>query len=243
MYKVLLVDDEPIILSGIKFLIDWELHGCQVVGTARNGQQALEEIDRLLPNIVICDISMPVLSGLEVLQQAGKTHPEVAFIMLTNYQDFNLAREALRFQAVDYLLKTQLEAELLEKSLALAIQECDRRKKISKINFVENYISTNKSTLIGENILKILEAGAEEDISATCHILRENEVLQSYSLLKFIIDFSQVPNISTFTPAEKKRILEFEKDMIEKLVCNFFPNYTLLVPKSEDRSLIFLFGT
>lgn len=69
MYQVLLVDDEPIILSGIKFLINWEMFDCNIVGTARNGQQALEAFDKLHPDIVICDISMPVLSGIEVLKK------------------------------------------------------------------------------------------------------------------------------------------------------------------------------
>jgi len=238
MYKVLIVDDEPIILSGIKFLIDWDAKGCQIVGTARNGQQALEEIEQLHPNIVICDIGMPVLSGLEVLKQVGETNPEIVFVMLTNHQDFELAREAMRFKAVDYLLKTQLEAEALEKSLVLAIEESDQRRKLAKVSFVENYISTNKSSLISENITKIVTNTEETDLSDNLRILHENEVLTSYSMLEFLLDYSLLPNLNTFTTADKKRVFEFQKDMIEKLVCNFFPSYATILPETSQRSIV-----
>lgn len=238
MHKILLVDDEPIILSGIKFLIDWEAQDCQIVGTARNGQQALDAIDQLQPGIVVCDINMPVLSGLDVLKQTSASHPEIVFIMLTNYQEFDLARESLRFKAVDYLLKTQLEAEALEKSLALAIQESARRCKISKVNFVEHYIISNKATLIGENVRKIVYSKNGADLQESFHILYENGVFASYAMLEFLLDFSKVPNLDTFTSQDKRRIFEFEKDVIDKLVCNFFPNYSLLIPEPRGRKLL-----
>ncbi|MEG0395172.1 MAG: response regulator, partial [Oscillospiraceae bacterium] len=73
MYRILLVDDEPIILSGIKFLIDWASFGCEIMGTARNGRQALDFISAHSPDIVICDITMPVCTGLEVLKEVAET--------------------------------------------------------------------------------------------------------------------------------------------------------------------------
>lgn len=110
MYQVLLVDDEPLILAGIKFMIDWQKNGCQIADTAGNGQQALEKLRALHPDIVICDIAMPVLSGIDLLQHAAEESPETVFIMLTNHQDFQLARKSLRYRSVDYLLKTDLDA-------------------------------------------------------------------------------------------------------------------------------------
>lgn len=72
MYRILLVDDEPIILSGIKFLIDWEKNNCTIIDSARNGQEALEKIHALSPDIVLCDINMPVMNvGVELLKIAA----------------------------------------------------------------------------------------------------------------------------------------------------------------------------
>ena len=103
MYQVLLVDDEPLILSGIKFMLDWNKNNCQIAGTARNGQQAMEKIRTLHPDIVICDIAMPGMTGTELLQQAAKEFPHVVFIMLTNHPDFQLAQHSLRYRAVEWV--------------------------------------------------------------------------------------------------------------------------------------------
>lgn len=240
MYQILLVDDEPIILSGIKFLIDWEALDCSIIGTARNGQQALESLDELHPDIVICDISMPVLSGMEVLKKANESHPEIVFIMLTNYSEFDLARESLRLKAVDYLLKTQLEAETLEQSLRLAIQERKQRRKILKVNFVEDYISTNKLSIIRDNIKKIAAAKNRPDLEENYHILLENGCLSQYALLEIILDFSTVPNLEDFTGQDMKRSFEFEKDVIKKLLNNFYSSFVILQEENSRRFIVYL---
>lgn len=163
-YRILLVDDEPIILSGIKFLIDWEANGCTVAGTARNGRQALDAIETLKPHIVICDISMPVMSGIELLKASSEKPDAPVFIMLTNYGDFNLAIDAMRFRAVDYLLKTQLEAEALEKSLEAAKQECDRRGGLARVQMADSYIQSNRSQMISGVLKKLLaSSGSHQD--------------------------------------------------------------------------------
>ena len=139
MYQVLLVDDEPLILSGIKFMLDWNKNNCQIAGTARNGQQAMEKIRTLHPDIVICDIAMPGMTGTELLQLAAKEFPHVVFIMLTNHPDFQLAQHSLRYRAVDYLLKSDLEPEALERSLAAAQAECRTRAKLNRVEMVDDY--------------------------------------------------------------------------------------------------------
>ena len=145
VYRILLVDDEPIILSGIKFLIDWEQQGCEIVGTARNGQQAMESIRSLSPDIVISDIRMPVKSGLELLEECSHLPSGPVFIMLTNYQDFDLARQTMRLQAVDYLIKTQLEPDTLITSLARAKAECEKRGKIAQVDVMEQYMQSHET--------------------------------------------------------------------------------------------------
>ena len=102
---VLLVDDEIMIREGFKRLFDWEAHNCEVVGEAADGMQALAQIDNLHPDIVIMDINIPIINGLKVIQLSKIKHPDIAFVIVSGYDDFSYCREALRLQLTDYILK------------------------------------------------------------------------------------------------------------------------------------------
>ncbi len=103
--RVVLVDDEIMIREGFKRLFDWEAHDCEVVGEAADGMEALAKIDALHPDIVIMDINIPIMNGLKVIQMARLKHPDMAFVIVSGYDDFSYCREALRLQITDYILK------------------------------------------------------------------------------------------------------------------------------------------
>ena len=103
--RVLLVDDEIMIREGFKHLFDWEAHDCQVVGEAADGMEAMNQIDALQPDIVIMDINIPIMNGLKVIQCSRMKHPEIAFVIVSGYDDFSYCREALRLKITDYILK------------------------------------------------------------------------------------------------------------------------------------------
>ena len=94
--RVLLVDDEIMIREGFKRLFDWEAHDCEVIGEAADGMEALAQIDTLQPDIVIMDINIPIMNGLKVIQISRIKHPEIAFVIVSGYDDFSYCREALR---------------------------------------------------------------------------------------------------------------------------------------------------
>jgi two-component system response regulator YesN len=130
MTKLLIADDEPLVSVGLRSLLNWEDYGIEVVGTARNGQQAAELIETLGPEIVITDIKMPLKTGLELAEECGRKYGRVPlFIILTSFEDFGFARRALAFQAVDYLVKLELSPESLAAAVnrALGILEEIRR--------------------------------------------------------------------------------------------------------------------
>ena len=104
-YKVVLVDDEITIREGFKRLFDWKAHGCEIIGEAADGVAAINVVDTLHPDIVIMDINMPLMGGLEVIQILKKKYPQIAFIIVSGYDDFEYCREALRLKIVDYILK------------------------------------------------------------------------------------------------------------------------------------------
>lgn len=106
--KVLLVDDEAMILNGYKMLFDWNKYQCEVVGTAMDGEEAVEKAKILRPDIVIMDINLPRLNGLEAIraiQNAAGADSQIYIIIVTGYDDFTYCQEALRLQVVDFLLK------------------------------------------------------------------------------------------------------------------------------------------
>ena len=105
LLKVLLVDDEIMIREGFKRLFDWQAHGCEVVGEAADGVQALSQIEALSPDIVIMDINIPTINGLKVIELSRMRNPGTAFVIVSGYDDFSYCREALKLQITDYLLK------------------------------------------------------------------------------------------------------------------------------------------
>ena len=128
MYKVLLVDDEPLVLIGIKNILDWQSEECICIASATSGTEALQAVMADEPDIIIADINMPAMSGIELLRRTNEINPNIVFIMLTNLQDFDLAVKSLRFRAIDYLLKTKLDAKTLSDSLKNAKEESDSRR-------------------------------------------------------------------------------------------------------------------
>lgn len=86
--KVVIIDDEYIMRQGMKHMLDWEKEGFQIVGEASNGQEGLEVIEKTLPNIVLADIVMPVLDGIEFSEILQKKFPEMQLIILSSYDKF-----------------------------------------------------------------------------------------------------------------------------------------------------------
>ena len=104
-YKVLIVDDEKNIRMGIANNCAWTEYGIGQVMTACNGQEALQLILNEKPDIVITDIKMPIMDGLELIKKTAELYPDTLFAVLSGYDDFDFARTALKHNAIDYLLK------------------------------------------------------------------------------------------------------------------------------------------
>ena len=127
MYKLLIADDEPLVQAGIKSMLNWAEMDIEICGTAMNGQVALKIIEESSPDIVITDIKMPVMSGLELAkicyERYGSGHP--FFIILTSYEDFHMAKEALTYQVANYLVKLELTPESLKDAVSKVIKKLD----------------------------------------------------------------------------------------------------------------------
>lgn len=125
MLKVLVVEDEEMIRKGIVLAVDWAALDCVVVGEAANGLQALEAVERYAPSLIITDLKMPVMDGLEMLRQLREWGNNAFVIILTAYDSFAYAQTALRLGAVDFLLKPFHDGEL-EQAVTRLKQRMDR---------------------------------------------------------------------------------------------------------------------
>lgn len=112
MIPVVIVDDEPIIRNGISKIIPWEKYGCELVGTARNGVEALKVITEKKAKIVISDIKMPKMNGLELLDKIREMKLDVTYIIVSGYDEFQYAQKAINNGAFYYLLKPIVPEEL-----------------------------------------------------------------------------------------------------------------------------------
>lgn len=127
IYTVLLVDDEPLVLEGLAFMIDWESHGFHVCGEACDGDEAMDRIQELSPDLVVTDISMPVMDGLQLIEYCTKVlNAPSRFVILSGHDDFTSARKALTCGVLDYWLKP-IDVEEIHASLVKLHSEWSHR--------------------------------------------------------------------------------------------------------------------
>lgn len=158
--KVLIIDDEFIMRQGMKHMFDWEKEGFQVVGEATNGREGLDLVEELQPNIVLADIVMPVLDGIEFSKILKTRYPDVQLIILSSYDKFEYVKETLLNGAADYILKPALEPQILLKTLKKAAKnipgfQLHQEQKGSYGNILERILSGYQETVDEEAFKKV----------------------------------------------------------------------------------------
>lgn len=130
MYKVVIIDDEPIIVEGLSRVVPWETYDCCVAGTACNGEEGLKIIEESGPDIVFSDISMPEMDGLSMIAALRVKYPDMQISILTGYRDFDFAQQAIRLGVSRFLLKPSNMEEINE---ALACMTENLKKQEPKV--------------------------------------------------------------------------------------------------------------
>jgi two-component system, response regulator YesN len=115
MIRAILVDDEHIVRKGLIHILPWSKHGMEVAADFENGEQALAWMEREPVDLLVTDLSMPGLSGFDLLRIVKEKHPRTETAILTCHQDFQYVQEALRMGAIDYIVKTELDDEKLDR--------------------------------------------------------------------------------------------------------------------------------
>ena len=199
LYRIILVDDEEEVRKGIIRKIDWEALGFQVVGDAENGQDALEKIEQLEPDVVMTDIRMPYMDGLTLTSWIRQKYPSVKVLIFSGFDDFEYAQQAIKLNVTEYILKPVNVEELtriLNSVRENLDQEIEQRRDVDRLR--ESYLSSLpilrelflndmvRGNMPAENIRQKLEEykidilGAEKWLTAVINV--ENEASEESGL-------------------------------------------------------------
>ncbi|MGP7818826.1 response regulator transcription factor [Niallia sp. 01092] len=186
MYKILIVDDEPVIRKGISSFIEWEKEGLTVDDNYANGLEALDALKKNSFDILITDIKMPLMNGIELMKQAMELYPWLKVILISNYSDFEYVKEGLKLGAVDYLLKLTLKKDDLITVLRKCISslEEERKKNSELIHYQQDAIYLNRKR-VEQEIKRLI---VQEKISSSDTSWAPAWLEQQYSCVYLILD-------------------------------------------------------
>lgn len=213
MTRVLIADDEMLSRTGIKVLIPWQEYGFELIGECDNGGKALEMAKQLQPDIIITDIRMPVLNGIELMCACREHGLQSRFIVLSSYDDFNYVKEAMRLGADDYLLKLEIEAEGLLNVLHASRAKFESEKSERARHDVLEKQFVAQSSVFRErflmSLLQGLELGREE---LEQQLLLYSMPLEERNLVCLVIGYDGGDDLS--------ETLETDKDLLEPSIIN-----------------------
>ncbi len=242
MYRIMLVDDEPLILAGITSLINWEEHDCSIIGKATNGLQALEQAIQLQPDIIITDIKMPVMGGLELIAKCKEEKLNFSFIVLTNLEEFELAKKALTLGASEYLVKINLTEETLINGLNSAKQHFDQITACNTNRMENSFIQAGNEEITKAFFKKLLLSS--EDYAAIDESILPNktdklnyfsnhekqiaELFVSPLLIMVNISYSNAGYIREDKQDDIKKVTTHISSIVSEMLKRFFKHSSIL---------------
>ena len=150
MYKLLVADDEQIVLDSIKYIVERDFKDSVLIDTSRSGREAVEKVEQLKPDIIFMDIKMPGINGIEAIKEIKNYYSNPVFVIITACEHFEFAKEAVHLGVIEYLLKPVNRYKITETvRKAIEVIESERRKRRKELDLRERL----------ENILPVLEHG------------------------------------------------------------------------------------
>ena len=136
LYRIMLVDDEEEVRKAMIRQMDWERLGFTVVGDAENGQEALEKLEQLEPEVIMTDIRMPYMDGLTLTARIREKYPSIKILIFSGYDDFEYAQQAIKLNVAEYILKPvngEELAEILNRIKISLDQEIEQRRNFDSL--------------------------------------------------------------------------------------------------------------
>ena len=201
MLKVMFVDDEPYIVEGLKVLIDWKSENFEIVKVAENGMEALDYLRENKVDLIIADIRMPKMTGIELLQKVKEEGiSDAYFVVLSGFNDFQYARDAMRLGCMDYMLKPVKKDELLK-----------ILRKITALNKenteLEAHHKETETAFLQRHMIAVI-VGKFDDVNLD--YLRKNMRL-SDGVRYVIIEYPEIDEMDT----EEGSLMQYRREMNE----------------------------
>ena len=241
MYKVMIVDDEIIARVGIKSIIPWQEHGFELVGEFENGKKALEMARELLPDIIITDIRMPVLDGIELIKSINNGGIDAKIIVLSSYGDFDYVKEAMRLGAEDYILKLEMEPEKLIGILERVVKKIkDERSHEQENKRLKEHYRANIPVL-KEKFLKDLAFGKvtdDREIEESLRLL--NSLLNEKNLICLSVVIENIDFLEGCSDKDMDILKSSITNTLEDMVLNWGTGHVFSVRESTFGIIISL---
>lgn len=232
MRRVLLVDDEVLVRTNLKLMLS-DYPEIIVCGEASNGREALELMEEKKPQIVVSDMKMPVMDGLQLCRKLKERYPHTAFVALSNYDDFEYARGTLKNGAADYLLKHEID----EKKLVACLENV----KVTPVQEISDISANNLTALRRKFILYLLNGfyTSHEEITANLNMLELRLALEN--LVPVILSVDHFLQRLDKSDLKKRSLLEFSVVNITEEILQQFPSGTIAHVADGNFCLLFSF--
>ncbi len=222
MYTMILIDDEYLVREGIRQTIDWESHGIHIVAAARNGQEGIEMILQLKPDIIISDIRMPKMDGLQLVNRLHEENYDGIIVMLSGYNDFEYVRSTLQKGAFQYLLKPIDNEELIKTVLAAAEELRNRRRTQSMLADMKVGLPAIKTKLVDAVFHGDFDGNAAEKFE-----LYDLPLVEKGVVIYCKVDFS----VGKVSDEEARYALS----LVEKEILEILEEHRVIWSKSDKR--------
>lgn len=239
MMKVLIVDDSISARTDLKTIIDWDHYGYELIGEANHGFEAIELIQKQLPDLVITDMNMPVMDGVKLTEYIHSHHPSVKMVVLSAYDDFDFVRQSMKNGAVDYLLKHQMNADTLLRLLR-SIEEDINRDQTSGRK-VDHFPGSKK--VLRHEFLTMLLTGAIDDSGEITESLEKLDIaLDMKNLMVSVAEIDDYAFVADrYTSAERDQLIHTFLDISEEILKEW--KKALIFPVAPGQfALIFSMG-
>lgn len=225
--NVIIADDELLMRIGLKSMIDWEANGFQIVGEAANGKEALELAKKHAPHLIITDIKMPIMDGIELIREASSSLQNCQYVILSCLDEFQYAKEAIRLGAIDYLIKSDIKQQQLLELLDIVKRNFEKRMQSNSDDVLKQHYKEGIGYL-KETLFKELFSGfrQEEDMLSNRETLHIRLTPDQMIIVKLRIDrFEEI----------RQKYVEQDEKLLRYAVLNMLEE---LIPRKWNKELI-----